>query len=320
MTDDMTAAAHPHALDEEQIARFRRDGFLILRDRLPEPVLAGVRGVFETVVDKLARRWQAHGVVEDALPGLGFEERYLRLLQSGVTKVPTAWRRILVSRPVHQLWQCPQLVGAVRSLLGDALYAHGVWNGRPRDPFGRSPQVHWHQDAHYYKAWDPQDGALLTAWLPLVPVDENSACLQFAAGSHRRGWIGRQRGEGGEYTAADEAVDRHEVVTAAMRPGDVVLFSDTTLHRSTPNSSGRMRWSIDIRFGQDTPGIVAKTPRGYRCFNAGNPGSVEPFLAWASRYRYEPEDLLDELTNFEEGYDLGVLRAFSRTSPYSDVY
>jgi hypothetical protein len=312
--------SHPYALTDDQRGRFARDGHLLLPGLLPAAVLDGLRSSFSRVVDQLAARWHDSGLIPDTFPDLPFDERYLRLVRSSPVRVPAAWRRVLVSRPVYDLWRRPELLGAVRSVLGDEIYAHGVWNGRPRDPCGRTQQVSWHQDAYYYKGWDPAVGPLLSVWIPLVPVDEQRACMQFVTGSHTSGWLPRIRLDNGEYGTDTGELDGAAVYTARMEPGDVVVFTDTTLHRSTPNVSDRVRWSIDIRFGRTVPGVVDNAPRGYRCFSAADPGAVESFETWARRYRYEPEELLVELTNFEEGYDLEALRAFSRASPYADIY
>lgn len=311
---------HPHALTAEQLDQFRRDGHLILRGVLPTGTLDALHGSFSRVVDHLARQWQQRGVITETYADLPYDQRYLRLIESSQVRVPAAWRRILVGRPVYDLWRAPELLGPVRSLIGDEVYAHGVWNARPRDPHGRTQQVAWHQDAYYYKGWDAAVGPLLSVWIPLVPVDEDTACLQFVTGSHTRGWIPRDRLPNGEYGTSDAALGDGPVSTARMEPGDVVIFTDTTLHRSTPNVSDRIRWNIDIRFAPAVDEVIRNSPRGYHCFSGADAERVESFETWAHRYRYEPEDLLTELTNFEEGYDLDALRAFSRASPYADIY
>jgi hypothetical protein len=315
----MRTPATAFALTDDERATFERQGYLVLRGRIPLDTVDELFGVFSRTVDELATRWHRRGLISDVLADYPLDERYLGLLANDNVPVPSAWRRILVSETVFGLWQLPGLLGAVRSLLGEEVHAHGVWNGRPRDPFGRSQQVSWHQDAYYYRDWSAADGPLISAWIPLVEVDETSACLQFVTGSHERGWIPRQRLANGEYGSADTGADE-DVFTARMQPGDVVLFTDTTLHQSAPNLSDHVRWSIDIRFARADSAAAARDRRGYRCASVAEPSSVLDFDQWQAQYRYEPEELLDELTNFEEGYDLAALRAFSKSSPFSDTY
>jgi Phytanoyl-CoA dioxygenase (PhyH) len=298
---DTRSVGCPYALTDDQRLAFERDGFLILRGQLPSAVLDRLEATFTRAVDTLAKRWRDAGLITQTYRDLPLGERYLRILRDGGEKIPMhgAWRRILVSRPVFELWQRPELLGPMRSLIGDELYAHGIWSGRPRDPLRGRLRVHWHQDAHYYKNWAAADGRLISVWIPLVPVDETNSCMQYVAGSHQAGWIEPTLTATGEFAIADTDVDPDRVRTAVMDPGDVVLFADTTLHQATRHRAERIRWSIDIRFGQATPGVVGKTPRGYRCFSAEDPAQVEDFATWAARYDYHPSDLAREITQIE---------------------
>jgi hypothetical protein len=131
--------------------------------------------------------------------------------------------------------------------------------------------------------------------MPLVPVDERSGCLQFLPGSQRRGRLERIQGPNKLFTIAEGEIDGAGAVSVPAEPGDLIFFSDTTVHRSLDNVSDYVRWSFDIRFGEPTPAIVEKSPTGYRCFSATDPGLVEPYETWAARHDYSYEDLLAQL-------------------------
>lgn len=292
--------ANDHALTDDQIAEFERQGFLILRDVVPADVRQGLQTIFEGVVDRLAKTWHDEGLVTDTFDDLPFDKRFGALRTQLPARFPTSWRKALVSPEVFELWQRPELLGPIRSLLGDEVYAHGVWNGRPREPRTSIQKILWHQDAHYYKGWDSGDGKLISMWMPLVPVDAGSGCLQMLEGSHTRGYINRIRGFNGLFTVADEELEGQQVLTAAMNPGDALLFTDLTLHQALTNEADFVRWSIDIRFGQATPEIISKTPRGYYCFSAADPSRVEGFDTWKRRYDYNEIGLEAELENLDE--------------------
>ncbi|MBV9450230.1 MAG: phytanoyl-CoA dioxygenase family protein [Streptosporangiaceae bacterium] len=316
----LNGTSAPYALTDDQHAAFERDGFLVVRGLMPPAVLDRIAGVFSDAVDTLALRWRDRGLITDTYAGLPLTERYLRILRDGGNqlRVHGAWRRILVSRPVFELWQRPELLGPARSLIGDELYALQAWNGRPRDPLGRTLPVGWHQDAHYYKNWGDAHGPLISVWIPLVPVDESSSCMQYVGGSHRRGRIEPSLTPTGEFVVAETEVDAPRICSAVMDPGDVVFFTDTTLHRSTPNTSDRVRWSIDIRFGRPSPGVIGSTPRGYYCFSAEDPSRVEDFDSWAARYQYMPEELAKEMT-IADNVDPALMAALLRV-PDVDVF
>lgn len=300
----MTVITHPHALTPEQKATYDEQGFIVLRGVVPAEVTAGLQEVFEGVVDRMAKDWYDEGFVTDTADNLPFEKRFAALREQLPPKFATSWRKILVSPAVFALWQRPELLGPARSLVGDEVYAHGVWNGRPREPNTAIQKILWHQDAHYYKAWDQTDGPLISVWQPLVPADERAGCLQLAVGSHRSGYLERHRGFNSLFTVNDDDLAGYEIFTAEMNPGDVLIFSDLTLHQGLDNHSDYVRWSIDIRYGAATPGVMSKTPRGYYCFSAGDPSRVEDYDTWVARYNYDEVGLDAELeTDGRARYD-----------------
>jgi phytanoyl-CoA hydroxylase len=295
---------HPHALTPEQLAAYDRDGALLLKGVVPQQVIRDLRALFEQTVDTLATQWHQEGFVADACADRPFETRFAGLREQLPARFPTSWRKILVSPTVYGLWQLPELLGPMRSILGDEVYAHGVWNGRPREPNNPIQKVLWHQDAHYYRDWDAADGKLVSVWIPIVPVDEESACLEMALGSHTEGRFERFRGVNRLFTVADADLDGYERRAFRMEPGDALAFTDTTLHQSLDNVSDHVRWSIDIRFGEATPQVISKTPRGYYCFSASDPSRVEPYEAWADRYDYSKVGLDAEIEDLDTDADL----------------
>lgn len=316
----MSGHEHPFALTGEQVHQFDDQGFLVLRGQLPHEALNGLERAFSLAVDRLARAWHEAGYIDDVHADLEFDARFRELHASFDQRLPGAWRRILVTPEVYGMWRRPELLGPIRSLMGDEVYAHGIWNGRPRLPGLHREQVLWHQDAHYYRGWDPADGRLISAWMPLVPVDRSSSCLEFVVGSPRLGRVERRRAQTGLFTVPAEVLEGQDTVAAEMVPGDVVLFSDTTLHQSTLNVSDRVRWSLDIRFGAATPALMGKSARGYHCHSAHDPDQVESFETWAARYQHRPEELADELENFA-GMDTEQVRdLLARTPERLDVY
>ncbi|MHA7775884.1 phytanoyl-CoA dioxygenase family protein [Roseibium sp. M-1] len=96
-----------------------------------------------------------------------------------------------------------------------------------------------HQDAWYCKV-----PGLCIAWIPLVACSRRLGALEVA---DRERPLAEHDAEG----LIDDAASRWRSVPCG--PGDVLLFSGLTPHRSLPNrSAGRVRLSLDIRFGEDT--------------------------------------------------------------------
>jgi hypothetical protein len=204
-----------------------------------------------------------------------------------------SWRRVLVCREVYELWRHPSLLDVVRGRVGDEVWAHDVWNGRPREPHADIQKIGWHQDAHYYPEWDAADGPLLTCWIPLVPVDARAGCLRVMPGSHRRGLLPREYDTYGLRNIPDAELDGLHGVDIETEPGDAVFFTDLTVHQALPNRADHVRWTVDIRFAAATPELIRKSPAGYMCASAV-PANVEPYETWEQRYDPESGPLAQE--------------------------
>lgn len=278
-------------LTSQQIAEFADSGTLLLRGLLDPASLEPLKQVFATAVDQQAKEWLAAGRIKDAHVDAPFETRYAKLREQFPTQHSNSWRRILISRPMYDLWQHPQLLPVMRDLLGDELLAHGTFNGRPRPPHQKVMTIDWHQDAHYYRDYNHDDGRIISVWMPLVPVKTETGCLQVSPHSRKLGLLTPERVErNGLIGVRDEVVASQEVRTCEMNVGDVLLFDDLTLHRALDNVSDITRWSIDIRFcTAANPSLRAKAGRCYTCYSGSDPSAVESYETWSSQFDYDGE-------------------------------
>jgi len=289
----MTSPAGVAPMSGEEVSALERDGFVVLRSIMPASALDDVRAALAAVVDRLARAWQARGLIEDLHEDAPFETRWALIRRQHPAARPVSWRRILVSEGMYRLWQEPALTERIRTVLGDELWAYDVWNGRPREPGSGAQKIKWHQDAYYLKDWSPDDGPVLTCWMPLVPVDERSGCLQMLPGSHRVGLLPARYDEYLLRNSRPETIGGLTPVSVPVRPGDVVVFTDLTVHQALMNESAHVRWSVDIRFARATPSVRSKAVGGYLCRTST--GAVESYEAWAARYDVETGALGPEL-------------------------
>jgi len=277
------------ALTPEQVEHFDREGYLIVRDLLPKQTVDALRRMVMSVVDRFAQEWLDEGLIDDLCADEDFAHRWAVLREKLPSKTTGAWRTVIVSPELYALWQEPALVGAMRSLIGDELFANGIFNARPREPGSWDVQrVTWHQDAAYYPDWDAADGRLVTCWTPLVPVNERSGCLQFVPGSHKRGYVPFERVANGLRAVPESFLGGAEnPFSAELNPGDVVMFDATMLHQALDNRSDYTRWSVDVRYGPANPTIIAKSGPGYYCVSAADQSRVETFDQWSERFDAE---------------------------------
>jgi hypothetical protein len=133
----------------------------------------------------------------------------------------------------------PGLGAAAAGLLGVKAVRLLHFCGFFKPPLG-SPTP-WHRDMDFI----PLDSdRIVTAWLPLVPVNAPMGLLCFASGSHR---------DEGDVTAEDYA----NVSTGPLRPGDVSFHLAGTLHSAGANTTGRMREALAVSFYADGARIDA---------------------------------------------------------------
>ena len=103
----------------------------------------------------------------------------------------------------------------------------------------------WHQDAQVHHE-DADPVFILTVWLPLCDTDEENGCLQIIPRVHHSRTVYWSEGFGIEESRLPEG----EVLSLPMKKGDVLLMHKLIPHRSIPNRSGSIRWSLDLRYQQ----------------------------------------------------------------------
>jgi ectoine hydroxylase-related dioxygenase (phytanoyl-CoA dioxygenase family) len=106
--------------------------------------------------------------------------------------------------------------------------------------------------AQYYSdATDPAGHPVVSMWIPLQPAREaDGTCMQLAPcgsdGPLREGWHDPETGFLGIEPSLQPAAGG--VVSAEMRPGDLLCFHQLVPHRALPNGSSRVRWALDVRY------------------------------------------------------------------------
>lgn len=270
------------ALTPEQVDTYQRNGVILLKSVISDETRAAIAARFAEIVDDFARALRDSGDLASLYEDLPFDRRWAAIRAAVPAKSPVVWRRVLVHPAVYRLWFEPALLGAARTVLGPELRAYDLFNGRPREPHAPLQTIHWHQDAFNSAEWDQADSRILTFWVPLVPVDQESGCLAVVPGSQRLGALTKQTDEFGISTVEAVPEDGLNGVPVPMEPGDALMFNELVLHRSLPNRSDRVRWSIDVRFSTNEPAHQRKAPGGFRV--RSDQLGPEPFAEWAAKW------------------------------------
>ena len=161
----------------------------------------------------------------------------------------------------------------------------------------------WHRDT-----WYSAPAQQINWWLPIFPVRDDNA-MGFDLASFGRAVpntsdtfdyyqnnVGRLTTATGVTRdvqprpgAIDHKPDQELVVLPA--PGEVLLFSGNQLHASTPNTSGRARFSVDFRI-VDVPDLVAG--RGAPLVDAHCTGTaIRDFVNVADESRFDEQTVID---------------------------
>jgi hypothetical protein len=152
--------------------------------------------------------------------------------------------RHLDHRFIHDVIAAPEIVGRLRSLIGDDLV---VWASYffTKDPGGK--EIPWHQDANFWPIEPPLN---ISIWMAVDEVTTENSCVQIIPGSHRTVVRHLPAPEGMAFgqEADPDAVDTSAAVDMVLRPGEFFVFNERLLHHSHKNTSDRRRMGLSARY------------------------------------------------------------------------
>ena len=226
-------------LTDEQIARYRRDGFVKLSNVLSPAVLDTYGAEFTRLVRELNRQ---------TLP---IEER--NTYGRAFLQITNLWEH---SEKVKEFVLCSRLGKIAAELMGVdgvRIYHDQALYKEPGGGF-----TPWHADQFY---WPLANDNTVTAWIPLQPVPLEMGPLSFCVGSHK---LLKNR-DMAISDASEERIGRtlndyaKEVAPFAL--GEVSFHSGWTFHRAGPNGTQRMRAVMTIIYMEDGMRVAAPKNR-----------------------------------------------------------
>ena len=268
-----------HGLNHGQVQQFHDDGFLIVRDLLPRDALQPLITDLEHAVDGAIGEAMKQGLLDagDTFANAPFATR-LALTTNACSDRDWLWQRVHGKRHksagMFTLRTWPALLDVAESLIGPEILAHPQTVVRPKLPDQAKTVVPWHQDLAYLTPEEAGETLIVNFWIPLVDATAENGCLQVIRGSHRAGLLPHDHRETIYIVVAEADLPDGEIVTCEVDEGDAVLTMERMLHRSIPNNTNTVRWSIDTRYSRiglptgrsNKPGFVARSQE--------NPGAV----------------------------------------------
>lgn len=214
-------------LSDEQIASYRDQGYLMVRQAVPADTVAALRRIAFDFIER-SRHVTEGDDVFDLDEGHGPETPRLTRIKLPHRQHP-AFRDLLYGA---------EITGYLKALLGPnvALQTSKLNTKAP----GGGAAVEWHQDWAFYPATNDD---MLALGLMLDDVDETNGPLMVIPGSHR-GPVLSHHANGVFCGAIDpDDPDFHfdRAVTLTGKAGDMTIHHARTLHGSAPNTSDRPR-------------------------------------------------------------------------------
>lgn len=216
--------------------RIARDGFLFFRGLIDPAKLGEVRRDISYAI--AAHRWLAPG--SDPLDRLPGEVEHFE----GRRNWWGGYRAIQSLESFHAIAHDESVTGTLARLFDEDVLVHPrkiarvIW---PGDPKITTPS---HQDfTHILGTVD-----FVTCWIPLADCPSSQGGLRILSGSPAGGLrrVEKATGAGGIRSVVDE--DDENWSTVDYRLGDAVVFHALTVHGGVPNTSDRLRLSVDMRY------------------------------------------------------------------------
>ena len=218
-------------------ANLDRDGYLFLRGVLPRDEIMGIRRQLLALADKGG--WLRGGEpIEKGVANLEKackdpEPRYLEFFKP-------MWKL----ESLHRMKQHPNIIAIFERIFGEPVLAHPMFVLRNIFPKTESFDFTTgsHQDRIHIGG-----GQSFACWMPLGDCPTSKGGLIMAEGSHKRGVLDFDLAPGAGGLEVSEKFEG-KWVGGDFAAGDVVIFSDTTVHKALPNKSGELRQSFDARY------------------------------------------------------------------------
>lgn len=227
-----------HLLDnfEQLNSVFREEGYLFFREVLDSKAILKVKQEFVSLLQQ--QDVVVPGVSEPVWTGASLEH-----IDDNVLYSLSSYEELLQ----RESTQC-----LIETVFGEPVFPYRNTDIRyalPNDDKHLTPP---HQDHFFIRQTD----LFRTAWIPLMNIEKRVGGLALAARSHLNGLLQHV-----EHDSAYSYIFRGRKqrgvpleqisqtwLTTDYRPGDLLIFHSLMIHRALPNSSDRIRLSLDTRY------------------------------------------------------------------------
>jgi hypothetical protein len=235
-------------LTDEQTRFFDDEGYVIIDDLFPHADLQPVIDEIGSEVDRMARELHRSGALPHTYEELGFEQRLTAITRH----TDVIFKSMLDSKfkgpSIFNMIRHPRLLDLAEQLCGPELIASSVYRLRskiPGHPLGPNP---WHQDSGYFEPYCDKS-LIITVWIPLVDATPERGCMWLIPRCHKGEVLAHvPYGRGTGFLQIPDDVLPGKAICVPVRKGGALIMSNRTPHASFENTSGVIRWSMDLRY------------------------------------------------------------------------
>lgn len=228
----------PRALRPDELAAYRRDGYVLVHDVLGRDELADLDRA-------LHARWLEQLEILRAQPADPTDQRTKEERENHLHGLGADFP------PARRLAEDERLLALVAPIVspGISLFSAKLISKGPEETRN---VCHWHQDDAYW--WElSQSACRVSAWIPLLDTGPANGGLRVVRGDHRRDLVPHlprsSRDHGAcrlSFAAGEERLQ--DEVELAVPAGAVVLFSARTFHASSGNPSRAHRRAFILTY------------------------------------------------------------------------
>ena len=218
-------------LNDEQVAQFRNDGFLV------------VRGMYSAAEVEDIRSWTNEVANYPEVPG-----KYMMYFEKSQADGARILCRIENFVPYHEgfsrLITARRMQQAVSELFGEEAV---LFKDKINFKLPGGDGFKEHQDVQ--AGWDEFAELHITAMIAIDETNEANGSLEMIAGMHKQGVLGSMWAP-----LTDEDTGHIDYVPVHCQPGDAVFFDSFAPHRSQPNRTDKARRVLYITYNKKTEG------------------------------------------------------------------
>lgn len=240
-------------LTHEQVRFFGENGYLVAEGVLLEEDLAHVIAEYERWIDCRATELASEGRIQELHRDASFERRTALLYAQNPDIIRDMDIMSVRGPATFAFLRNERILDAVESIIGPEITCSPIQHVRAKPPAAVSKDgqgagffnVPWHQDAGV--TWEEADGSdIITCWIPLTNATVENGCMEVIPGAWKRGYLEHQAAGG--TTIRPDLLPEIAPRPVPVRKGGVVFMHRYTPHRSTPNYTDGVRWSLDLRY------------------------------------------------------------------------